>query len=423
MEFVELTENEFAQFALHHELNNLWQTTQMAKMREQRGFHTYYVGVKEDGNIIAGSMLSALPVFMGYEMVQLLRGPLIDFKNKALYTFFHDHLVEFLKARKCMYFHIDPYLPYKERDLEGELVEGGFDNSDVVDMLLDLGYQHEGFTRGIDLSREPRWIYTINLKDKTPDEVLKQMERKTLRSVKKALKYNIQVNELDRDHISVYEEVIQKTGERRGFQGRDEEYHKRLYDFYHPEGYIKFLCATLDLEDYKKDLYKDLETNTKQRDTCAKRLETQESPKIQKKMELAQEQIDQLNEKLKEADELIQSDGQVLTLASGVFFTYGREVLCLMSGVYEKYMRFASPYAMHWKMMNYAIEHGMERYNLYGMSGNFDPQAEDYGVYLFKKGFQGEIQELIGDFDYIVNPKMYRLYQSLRNVKHKIKGE
>ena len=57
------------------------------------------------------------------------------------------------------------------------------------------------------------------------------------------------------------------------------------------------------------------------------------------------------------------------------------------------------------------------------MSGNFDPQAEDYGVYLFKKGFQGEIQELIGDFDYIANPKMYRLYQSLRNVKHKIKGE
>ena len=144
-----------------------------------------------------------------------------------------------------MYFHIDPYLPYKERDLEGELVEGGFDNSDVVDMLLDLGYQHEGFTRGIDLSREPRWIYTINLKDKTPDEVLKQMERKTLRSVKKALKYNIQVNELDRDHISVYEEVIQKTGERRGFQGRDEEYHKRLYDFYHLKDILNFYVLPL----------------------------------------------------------------------------------------------------------------------------------------------------------------------------------
>lgn len=422
MEFVELQEKEFAQFALHHELNSLWQTPNMAKMREQRGFHTDYVGVKEHGEIIAASMLSSLPVFMGYTLVQLLRGPLIDFKNKELYTFFHEHLVEYLKERKCMYFHIDPYLPYREHDLEGELVECGFDNSDVVEMLKQLGYQHEGFTRGIDLSREPRWIYTIDLKDKTPDQVLKQMERKTLRSVKKAIKYNIQVKELDRDHINVYEKVIQQTGERRGFQGRDEEYHQRLYDFYHEDGYIKFLCATLDLDDYKKDLNKDLAANTKERDTCSKRLETQESPKIRKKMDLAQEQIDQLHDKLKEADELIQTDGQVLTLASGVFFTYGKEVLCLMSGVYEKYMRFAAPYAMHWKMINYAIEHGMERYNLYGMSGNFDPQAEDYGVYLFKKGFQGEIQELIGDFDYIINPGKYKLYQSLRNIKHKIKG-
>lgn len=423
MEFVELQEKEFARFALHHELNNLWQTTEMAHMREQRGFHTYYVGVKEQGEIIAGSMLSAVPVFLGYQLVQLLRGPLIDFRNKELYTFFHEHLVEFLKKQKCLYFHIDPYLPYKEHDLDGNVVEEGFDNSDVVKMLKSLGYRHEGFTRGIDLSREPRWIYTIDLKDKTPEEVLKQMERKTLRSVKKALKYNVQVKELSREEISIYENVIQQTGERRGFQGRDEEYHKRLYDFYHPNGYIKFLCATLDLDDYKEDLNRDLAANTKERDTCAARLEKQESPKIRKKMDLAQEQIDQLQDKLKEADDMIKTDGQVLTLASGVFFTYGKEVLCLMSGVYEKYMRFAAPYAMHWKMMNYAIEHGMERYNLYGMSGNFDPAAEDYGVYLFKKGFQGEIQELIGDFDYIMKPGLYRLYQGLRNIKHKIKGE
>ena len=98
-----------------------------------------------------------------------------------------------------------------------------------------------------------------------------------------------------------------------------------------------------------------------------------------------------LKKKLEEADQMIQEDGQVLDLASGIFFTYGKEVLCLMSGVYEKYMRFAAPYAMHWKMMNYCIEHGMERYNLYGTSGIFDEGAPDYGVYLFKKGFQGEV--------------------------------
>lgn len=421
MEFVELSKTEFDQFALTHPLNNFWQTSNMAAMREQKGFKTYYVGVKdEQGMILGGSMLSALTVFAGRDLIQALRGPLLDFQDQDLVRFFHEHLLSFLKEKKCLYFHMDPYIPYVEHDLDGNVVEGGFDNRAVVALLKSLGYQHEGFTRGIDLSREPRWIYTVPLKGKTPEELMEQFERKTMRSVKKALKYNVQVEELDRDHLYIYENVLKQTSERRGFEGRDDAYHQQLYDAFHKDGYIKFLNAKLDLDDYKKDLNQDLQQQEAIVKTSKARLEKQESPKIRKKMELAMEQVSQLHEKLQQADQMIEEDGQVLNLASGIFFTYGREVLCLMSGVYEKYMRFAAPYAMHWEMMNYCLEHGMERYNLYGMSGYFDESAEDYGVYLFKKGFQGEVVELVGDFEYIVDAKRYRLYQFLRNIKHKL---
>ena len=422
MIFTELTQNEFDQFALHHPLRNFWQTSNMAKMREAKGFSTDYVGIKDDqGNILAGSMLSSIPVFMGSTLVQALRGPLLDYKDEKMVRFFHEHLIKYLKKKNCLYFHIDPYVPYVPHDLDGNVIEGSWDNKDVVELLKKLGYRHEGFTRGIDLTREPRWIYTVPLKDKTPEELMKQFERKTMRSIKKALNYNVQVNELDRDHIYVYENVLKQTSEKRGFEGRDDEYHHRLYDAFHDDGYVKFLNATVNLQDYKNDLLKDLKKQEDVYESSRKRLETQESPKIQKKMELAKEQIDQLHAKLNEADQMIANDGEVLDLASGIFFTYGSEVLCLMSGVYEKYTRFAAPYAMHWKMMNYCIEHGMDRYNLYGTSGNFSPDAEDYGVYLFKKGFQGEVVELIGDFEYIVDPKKYKLYNTLRNIKHKIR--
>ncbi|NME43785.1 aminoacyltransferase [Faecalicoccus pleomorphus] len=130
-------------------------------------------------------------------------------------------------------------MPYVPHDLDGNVVEGDFDNRDVVSLLKKLGYRHEGFTRGIDLSREPRWIYTIPLKGKTPEELMKQFERKTVRSIKKAQKYNVQVHELSRDQIEIYEKVLKQTGERRGFQGRDDEYH-RLYDAFHDAGYVKF---------------------------------------------------------------------------------------------------------------------------------------------------------------------------------------
>ena len=48
--------------------------------------------------------------------------------------------------------------------------------------------------------------------------------------------------------------------------------------------------------------------------------------------------------------------------------------------------------------------------------------APDYGVYLFKKGFQGEIEELVGDFHYVIHPTINRIYDTLRGIKHKLRG-
>ena len=81
MEFTTLSEQEFAAFADTHPLRSFWQTPQMAHVREKRGFHTEYVGVKDEGKIIAAAMLSELKVFLGYTLVQALRGFLIDYED------------------------------------------------------------------------------------------------------------------------------------------------------------------------------------------------------------------------------------------------------------------------------------------------------------------------------------------------------
>lgn len=52
-------------------------------------------------------------------------------------------------------------------------------------------------------------------------------------------------------------------------------------------------------------------------------------------------------------------------------------------------------------MIKYGIEHHIKRYNFYGISGIFSPEDEEYGVYLFKKGFDADVIELIGNFEYI----------------------
>mgnify|MGYP000181730289 FL=1 len=54
--------------------------------------------------------------------------------------------------------------------------------------------------------------------------------------------------------------------------------------------------------------------------------------------------------------------------------------------------------------------------NFYGITGNFDKNDKDYGIYEFKTGFNGYVEELIGEYVY---PTSFVYY--LMQLIHKIK--
>ena len=94
---------------------------------------------------------------------------------------------------------------------------------------------------------------------------------------------------------------------------------------------------------------------------------------------------------------------------------------------YEEFMNFQSAYTLHFEMVKYAMEHGYQRYNFYGITGDFDTKDSQYGLYVFKRGFGGEVGELIGEFDLVISPLSYKLfnlayamYQKMKKVKHMI---
>ena len=59
-----------------------------------------------------------------------------------------------------------------------------------------------------------------------------------------------------------------------------------------------------------------------------------------------------------------------------------------------------------------------------GISGNFEPNSENFGVYEFKRGFGGYVVEYIGEFDLILDKVGYSIYDKsyelYRNLKHLI---
>ena len=83
-------------------------------------------------------------------------------------------------------------------------------------------------------------------------------------------------------------------------------------------------------------------------------------------------------------------------------------------------MSFCGQYRLQWEIIKYAADNGYKRYNFYGIQDVFNPKGKDRGVYEFKKGFGGYVEELLGSFILPISSKN-SLYNGLRKVKRIVK--
>ena len=81
---------------------------------------------------------------------------------------------------------------------------------------------------------------------------------------------------------------------------------------------------------------------------------------------------------------------------------------------------FNGQYLIQWDIIKYAINSNHKRYNFYGIQDVFDPKGKDRGVYEFKKGFGGYVEELLGSFELSISP-INGLYNFLKKIKGLIK--
>lgn len=105
----------------------------------------------------------------------------------------------------------------------------------------------------------------------------------------------------------------------------------------------------------------------------------------------------------------------MLNLASALFIYNEHEVYYLSSGSNPKYNAYMGAYHLQWEMIKFAKAHHIDRYNFYGITGDFSESSEDYGVQQFKKGFNAHVEEYIGDFIKPIKPMLYKLQTYLKH--------
>ena len=150
--------------------------------------------------------------------------------------------------------------------------------------------------------------------------------------------------------------------------------------------------------------------------------------KYETKQKETENNIARVEKRIEKIEKLKEENGEIIPLGGILFLIYGKEVLSLVGGSYSKFMEFQSAYTVHFAGMKYALENGYDRYNFYGITGDFREENPLFGLYSFKRDFGGQVVELMGEFDLIISKPLYYLYKvsyasyrTLKNIKNHIR--
>lgn len=105
---------------------------------------------------------------------------------------------------------------------------------------------------------------------------------------------------------------------------------------------------------------------------------------------------------------LAEYQGQVISAA--LTMVLGEKAWYLYGASSNEHRNVMPNYLIQWEMIRWARQQGCTLYDFRGVSGDLDESNPLYGLYRFKKGFNGEFTEFVGEWDQVYSSLFYWLW-------------
>jgi lipid II:glycine glycyltransferase (peptidoglycan interpeptide bridge formation enzyme) len=417
LEFCVLSEAEYQGFYDDKRQASFLQSIEMGKRRAVDGWTMHLLGVKRAGEIVAATVLFERPVFAGFRSFESQQGPIIDFSDHEVVDCFLDNIKRYVKGRNALELRINPDVVRMRYDEQRTELGGDASSELAVRSFADAGFKKIPDSV---VDNDPvmmRWYFTKDISGiADDDELMESFDQQTRWSIRKSQKTGVVVRELSLDDLPIYEEIMAKTERRRGFRGRTHSFYVSMLEQFGPER-LKFFLAELDVNAHKANLTSMLDEQMKHKSAQQRNFEKDPTDKKAKSaIKVADDLIATYTRQLEQAESY--GDVVAIPLAGAMFLKNRDEMVYLLSGADTEYSRFNGPYAIQWHAMTLAIRGGMKRYNFYGTKGEHTGHPEQEGIFRFKRGFGGMLEEQVGFFVYQPRP----LVSALRTVASSLKS-
>lgn len=397
--FVEpVDKKEHDQFIRKHDLCNLLQTSDWAKVKDN-WTHTI-VGAKDDeGNLLASALVLIKQLPLHFTMMYIPRGPIMDYHDEALVSFFMKHLQRWAKKKHCLFIKMDPGIHYRDYLIEDkDEAQVYADMEEILANMKKAGAIHQGFSTYIKESIQPRYQANVY----ACDDFEVSLPRHTRRLIKDALKRNVEVVRVGNDRIDDFADVVALTEKRKHVSLRNREYFHQLMEIYGEDCYL--FLAEVDVKAMLQQLYDQKKENDRQLQQLK-----EGAPKKQRRLEDIR---NALNRDIAEFEEIVKEYPQRTVIAGVLSIRVEDTLEMLYAGMNDRFKKFMPQYYLYTEIMKYAFAKGCRFANMGGIEGDLQD-----GLTKFKSNFHPHINEFIGEFDLPVNRLLYHASQKAYKIR------
>jgi lipid II:glycine glycyltransferase (peptidoglycan interpeptide bridge formation enzyme) len=159
------------------------------------------------------------------------RGPVCDIHDASVLKQLTDGAKELAKKYKAFVLRIEPDILSSDQEFR--------------DKITSLGYKIKDDAKNFREEIQPRYVFRLNIKDKTEDEIFANFHQKTRYNVRLATKKGVVVKTGTKEDLKDFHRIMIETGARDGFIIRSLEYFETMYDKMAPD-HMKLLMAYHD---------------------------------------------------------------------------------------------------------------------------------------------------------------------------------
>lgn len=279
-----------------------------------------------------------------------------------------------------MTLHPVPYTGYKI----GYLPRSFFPNPEAVDYLVDFGTKRGVISIKMEPNVQvsaaetprlvkyveedsrvvtspaplfPEWTQTIDL-SKTEEELLKQMKPKTRYNARLAEKKGVTVHEMTSDAgFETFIKLYFETTKRQHYHGHNESYHRTVFNELKAGGISHILIA-----------------------------EYEGTP-----------------------------------LAAYELFLFNNVLYYPYGGSSLEHKEVMAPNMIMWKAIQFGKKHGATSFDLWGsLPSDYDSNHMWAGFTRFKEGYGAEFTQMIGSFDIVIRPLMYKAFTAAQKIRERL---